>query len=372
MMNLLNQVLALAILLLVSLGLCAHEQSISRITIAGENNNSNILWQVSMKDIARVINLDDNHDKNIQWSEVIGNHAKLAELLNENIRIASIEGRCSSNLIEINLIKLSAGNSLLLNAKLTCRSVITDIRYLFLANLDKLHIAQVDIKLNSYQDHFLFNKHSNFYKLIEDKQQPNDELMDNEFVKFVYQGIVHIWIGIDHLAFLLILLFSARTKRLSKGVNRRQLFSFVTAFTIAHSITLVAASMDFIRLPSWFVESIIAGSVGWGAYLVIRGRKFIDSPTVFGFGLIHGLGFASVLSDLTGMASSNILLLLGFNFGVELGQVAFLFLMYGILFIPIKHFGFQKVARLASAPILIIASVWAVERIFETEILDII
>ncbi len=72
------------------------------------------------------------------------------------------------------------------------------------------------------------------------------------------------------------------------------------------------------------------------------------------------------------MASSNILLLLGFNFGVELGQIVFLFLMSGILFIPIKYFGFQKIARLASIPILIVALVWTVERISGTDVLDII
>ena len=372
-MNLLVKIhlklLVLSISILFSSVLLAHEQSISRISIIAGNSSNTISWQVSLKDIARVINLDNNHDNNIQWKEVVDNTQRISKLLHESIEISSLQGRCLSDLREIGLVELSSGNGLNLNANLICPSSIVDIRYSFLENLDKLHIAHVDVEHKGYKDSFLFNKHSNYFKLLKNEGNQDDNVLDQQWVKYIYQGVVHIWIGLDHLAFLLILLFSARTKELSKAVDRRQLFSFITAFTIAHSVTLIAASMDFIQLPSWFVESIIAGSVGWGAYLVIKGRKFIDTPTVFGFGLIHGLGFASVLSDLTGMASSSISLLLAFNLGVELGQIVFLLLVSSFLYIPINIFGFQKIARFASIPILLTALVWMIERISDAKIL---
>jgi len=139
------------------------------------------------------------------------------------------------------------------------------------------------------------------------------------FLDFLKLGVEHIWTGYDHLLFLLALLIVCR------GV--RPMLAIVTCFTVAHSLTLAVATFDWFSLPSRWVEPLIAGSIVFvGAENLLRrgaeprGRWALT----FGFGLIHGFGFASVLRDLgVGQGSGGVLVpLFSFNLGVEAGQIA--------------------------------------------------
>jgi len=137
-------------------------------------------------------------------------------------------------------------------------------------------------------------------------------------VTFFVLGIEHILIGFDHLAFLLALLVA--------GGGLRRAVATITAFTVAHSITLAAAALDVLRLPSVSVEIAIAGSIVWVAAenLLRRGRPAAHRwPVAFVFGLVHGFGFANVLADLHVGGTDILAPLLTFNLGVEVGQVAF-------------------------------------------------
>ena len=133
-------------------------------------------------------------------------------------------------------------------------------------------------------------------------------------------GLIHIFEGPDHLAFVLGLLL------LVSGVRR--LVEAVTAFTVAHSITLALSALGFAGLPSAPVEAVIALSIVFLAYEVVRGDP--DSLTrakpwlaAFAFGLLHGFGFAGALSDI-GLPQGDVpLALLGFNLGIEAGQLLF-------------------------------------------------
>ena len=135
---------------------------------------------------------------------------------------------------------------------------------------------------------------------------------------FFALGIEHILIGFDHLAFLLALLVA--------GGGLRRAVATITAFTVAHSITLAAAALDMLRLPSVSVEIAIAGSIVWVAVenLLRRNRPAAHRwPVAFVFGLVHGFGFANVLADLHVGGADILAPLLTFNLGVEVGQVAF-------------------------------------------------
>jgi hydrogenase/urease accessory protein HupE len=147
-------------------------------------------------------------------------------------------------------------------------------------------------------------------------------------------GVEHILLGIDHLLFVLALLFIARgTWRLVKTV---------TAFTIAHSITLALATLGFIHLPPAPVEAVIALSIVFVAVEIIRGLEGHHSITAsvpwivaFIFGLLHGLGFAGALCEI-GLPANHIpLVLLFFNLGVEAGQL--LFIAVVISFMIVLH-----------------------------------
>src|SRR5262249_51800960 len=151
-----------------------------------------------------------------------------------------------------------------------------------------------------------------------------------EGMQFIYEGIWHIWLGFDHVLFLLALLLPAVLVRVDGHWHAAGTFSsvcwnvvsIVTAFTVAHSITLSLAALDVVRLPSHLVESTIAASVvlaGLGnLYPRMIGRRWL---VAFGFGLIHGFGFAAVLTDLGLPQHSLLLSLISFNVGVEIGQL---------------------------------------------------
>jgi hydrogenase/urease accessory protein HupE len=134
-------------------------------------------------------------------------------------------------------------------------------------------------------------------------------------VQFVKWGVHHIFIGYDHIAFLLALLLG--TPRL------RDLVKTVTAFTVAHSLTLLLAALHVVRLPGALTEALIAASIIYVAvenFWIREGRH--RWLLVFGFGLIHGLGFSSSLREL--LTDRVVVPVLAFNVGVELGQIAIL------------------------------------------------
>jgi len=136
--------------------------------------------------------------------------------------------------------------------------------------------------------------------------------------QYLALGVEHIWLGIDHLLFLLGLLLLVR--------GARSTLLTVSAFTLAHSLTLAAAALELVSVPTAPVEICIALSV---LLLAVETTRGTDTATrrwpwlvAFSFGLLHGLGFASALSEIGLPANSVTLALLGFNLGVELGQVA--------------------------------------------------
>jgi hydrogenase/urease accessory protein HupE len=140
---------------------------------------------------------------------------------------------------------------------------------------------------------------------------------------FIGTGVTHIWLGIDHLLFVFGLLWLVG--------SWRALVKTITAFTIAHSVTLGAATFGLRLLPVAPVEVVIALSIAFVAVEIAReARTGLPSFTrqnpwlvAFGFGLLHGFGFANALAELEVPASELPLALLGFNLGVEIGQLAF-------------------------------------------------
>ena len=133
--------------------------------------------------------------------------------------------------------------------------------------------------------------------------------------EFFLWGMHHIFVGYDHIAFLLALLLAAR--------RLRSMLKIVTSFTVAHSLTLLLAAMDVIRLPGAVTESLIAASIVYVAaenYFIQEGRY--RWMLTFAFGLVHGLGFSSVLRARLQDIGSILVPVVSFNLGVEAGQIA--------------------------------------------------
>ena len=146
-------------------------------------------------------------------------------------------------------------------------------------------------------------------------------------VDYLSLGIEHILLGIDHLLFVFALLLIA------KGWN---LVKTITAFTLAHSITLALAALGVVAIPQAPVEAVIALSIVFAAAEVLRAQKGIPSLTsqapwlmAFAFGLLHGFGFAGALSEIGLPQGQIVSALLFFNLGVEVGQLGFIAAVLG-------------------------------------------
>ena len=181
-----------------------------------------------------------------------------------------------------------------------------------------------------------------------------------KFYIFVKAGFEHIIPqGLDHILFVLGLFFSCRAFR--------SLLLQVTAFTVAHSITLVIAAQGLVQMRGDIVEAIIALSIVWIAIEnciykeVSKFRYFV----VFAFGLLHGLGFATLLSQY-GLPKDNFIsLLLAFNIGVELGQLAVLILAFLLVrYILRKNWYSNEIKIPASLMIAAVGLFWFIERVF--------
>jgi hypothetical protein len=202
---------------------------------------------------------------------------------------------------------------------------------------------------------------------------------------WVRHGMDHIYGGLDHIAFVLTLLLVVAIKRgARKGewLVRSPLEALkttaviITAFTIAHSTSLIAASLGYISLPSRFVESMIAASIVYTAIEdIVRPDVKWRYALTFGFGLVHGLGFASVLADLL-PKEAVIVPLLTFNVGVELGQLTIVLVAIPILWAIARFVGSENYRRIvvpvAAVPLALVGIKWLIERVFEVTTVSIL
>ncbi len=181
------------------------------------------------------------------------------------------------------------------------------------------------------------------------------------FGRFILSGFEHIVPkGLDHILFVLGLFFFSR--RLGPLLGQ------VTAFTLAHTVTLALASLQIVSVPASIVEPLIAASIVYVAVENIFGGKIglTRIAVVFGFGLLHGLGFASVLSDVGLPEGRFAISLIGFNIGVELGQLAVIAVAFVLLALPFgaRPWYRARIALPASCVIAAVGAWWTFERVF--------
>ena len=219
------------------------------------------------------------------------------------------------------------------------------------------------------------------------------------FMAMVRQGVWHIWIGLDHILFLLALILPSVVRRVRRGAAEvdeggltvagnsktggkwcwqpvarfkpafMYILKIVTFFTLAHTITLSLGALDIVSLPSRWVESIIALSIGLAAYHNIRPIfNSKDWVIAFVFGLFHGFGFASVLGELGFKGEYLSLSLFGFNLGVELGQVVIILAIFPVLYFMRKLKLYPKFMLWLSILLIVVSLYWLVERAFEIDL----
>ena len=172
-------------------------------------------------------------------------------------------------------------------------------------------------------------------------------------------GLTHLLLGYDHILFVLMLLYLVRTRVMIVWV--------VTSFTVAHSITLALSAYELFSLSQFAVEAVIAASIVLLAYENLQAKPGLSHrfPVIisFGFGLLHGLGFAGALKEIGLPDQSQIAALLFFNLGIEVGQLAIVVVALGLVGLV----GYKVAKRIQTLPVYLAggtASYWFLERIW--------
>ncbi len=194
-------------------------------------------------------------------------------------------------------------------------------------------------------------------------------------VGWIAAGVDHIWEGRDHVSFVLALLLVVMLVRSGTGwdtrppvATLRRTATIITAFTVAHSLSLIAASLGWVRLPGRLVESLIAVSILYTAIEnIVRPDVRWRFVLTFGFGLVHGLGFASVLAVM--LPPDHVIApLLGFNVGVEVGQLVIVVIALPLAWLAARELGAGRYRRGAmpalSVVLAALAVKWLIERVF--------
>lgn len=221
---------------------------------------------------------------------------------------------------------------------------------LFLDDSDPSHANFATIRLNGKQQEKILTYESREVEIGE------ISLLQN-MKQFVLLGLEHIFTGYDHILFVISLLFGVKTFR--------HIISLVTAFTLAHSITLALATLGIVSLPSKFVESAIALSIVYVALINIFNREPKHQPWLaFGFGLIHGFGFAGILAEMRLDRESLAASLLSFNLGIELGQLIIVSIALPILTWFAKMRKMNWLIPGTSIGILSFGLIWFIQRAF--------
>ena len=179
------------------------------------------------------------------------------------------------------------------------------------------------------------------------------------FFAFIWQGVLHILGGLDHVLFVVSLVIAVR--------SRGELVLIVSSFTVAHSISLVLGTFDLVTASPRVVEPLIALSIVYVAVEnVVRPAPPARPAITFGFGLVHGLGFSAALRELGLPARQLVAPLVGFNVGVELGQLAIVLPLLP-LFVWLRQrngrWGFARIALVTNAVVALVASLWFVQRL---------
>lgn len=349
----------------------AHKVSDSYLRLRVEERQWTGQWFLALHDLEFALGLDGNEDGAITWGELKARREAVLAYASERLGIRG-DGELVPVRFEtaIEVDQLANGGYVVLRfageGPAGVRSVEIDYRVFFDSN--RLHRGLVLLERGDEAQQAVFNPVETRLRFEFAAPRPW-----REFGHFLVEGVWHIWIGYDHILFLLALLLPSVLRR-EAGVwvpvddlrgAALNVVKIVTAFTVAHSITLSLAALEVIRWPARVVEPVIAASIVVAALNNVR--PVVTARTwgiAFGFGLIHGFGFASVLADLGLPKGSLVRALVGFNLGVELGQLAIV-----ALFLPVAH-GLRHrdlyrglVLRWGSTGVAALAAWWMVQRL---------
>jgi len=355
----------------------AHKPSDSYLTLraTGASDVVAVRWDIALRDLDYVLELDRDGNGALTWGEVRQRADDITRYATTHLALTAADKACRWETAgPMMLDKHSDGTYAVLSLAAKCENLEKGlkVRYSLLFDVDPSHrgLVQWVAPGAGTSQALVFGTESAEQSLA--LKAPGGW---QTLKQYLLDGVWHIWIGFDHILFLLALLLPSvlvHRGRRWDGVCRfrpavTEVVKVVTAFTLAHSVTLSLAALQVISLPSRLVESAIAASVVLAALNNLRGtierRRWV---LAFVFGLIHGFGFASVLTDLGLPQGALVLALVGFNVGVEIGQLAIVAVFLPVAF-ALRWTSFYRVGVLKVGSVLVamLAAYWFVQRVFD-------
>lgn len=359
----------------------AHKPSDSYLSLRVTSDSAQLSgqWDIALRDLEHAIGIDMDRDGQITWGELRSRQAAVAQYAFARLGIER-DGRDGREACPIAIEQLLTDNHVdgayaVLRFRATCAAIPEQIAisYSLLFDLDPNHRGLLNLRTPGGTQAFV---------LSQDKPRLNVALNTvqrwTQVRSFLEEGVWHILHGYDHVLFLCTLLLPAVVlfrngswqPRSSLREAMLDIVKVVTAFTLAHSLTLSIAALGWLTLPSRWVESTIAFTVVLGAlnnlFPIVTERRWI---VAFVFGLIHGFGFASVLSDL-GLERGNLAVaLFGFNAGIELGQLAIVVVLVPLAYWMRASVVYRRIVMPGGAVAIgIVAAYWFVTRAFDISV----
>lgn len=354
----------LTLLLLLPALAAAHQSGNSYLRINSDAQGVTVQLDFAVRDLNSLLQIPPAEQKEITRDTLVTIQARLAALIGASLNIEA-DGKPLSFAFRSQEIALH-NDGLYVRQLHVAQPIASDaafllVRYGFFNVEEKIARAFVKLTAGDIESATVLDARHAVQRLA-----LRDIALTEALWTYAREGTLHIWSGLDHVLFVLCLLLPGLSLG---GAGLRPLLTYalkvVTAFTLAHSVTLAAAVLGWVTLPDKLIESAIAASIIVSAAINLRqGKGSHQWKLAFGFGLIHGMGFANGLRELGLSSRYFIETLLAFNVGVEFGQLVVVSGV-GLLLLPVmaKPQITQRIQRWGSVGILFIASIWLVQRL---------
>lgn len=316
----------------------AHATSTSYLIVQeSQRGDINATWDVAVADVHWALGLDADGDGTITWHEVESRREEIAAFAGNHLEISRGAAKCVATLVDLEVTEHAGEPHLSLPFRSRCASsAVAPLRISATLFFDRDATQRTLIDASTPAGVFTSILSPGTPAWLE----PPASSALATFATFTGQGMWHVWVGYDHLAFLLLLLLPGVLRAAGSDWQGRQtvretatdLLRIVTAFTLAHSITLALAATQTVHVPVRPIEIAIALSIIVAGLLnLFPAAAQARLALAFGFGLIHGFGFANALAELGTHGARLIPTLAGFNIGVELAQLSLVLLVLPLL-----------------------------------------
>lgn len=357
----------------------AHKASDAYLALRGTAAGIELRWDIALRDLDAVVDVDTDGDGRITWREVREAQSAIEAYALPRIALEGCPLRVAGRALE----RRSDGAYAVLQLASDCALPARPRwRYALFADVDATHRGIVRVeRTGAAPTVALLNPSRGGEDPRAGAAGGGDRAAAGGPASFIAEGVHHIVTGWDHLLFLLCLIVPAGMRRDARGrwqpVARLRdallpVLAIVTGFTLAHSITLVLAALKLVSLPAWFVEPAIAATIVLAALDNLRPvfGRVPRGAVAFGFGLVHGFGFAGVLGELELPAGEFAWALLQFNLGLELGQAVIVSMAVALLFAARAHRAYPRVAiGGGSLAAIVLGVAWFVERTVDVTLL---